>query len=661
MDYQRIFEFDFGIQKIRYRGSQGQGLCPFHDDQNPSLSWSTKSGLWTCFSGCGSGNTYQFAERLNLPNPTQYIEESIVDSKNGRTNGYESNTMLKMENKQVLEVDKMVELEKLKNRYRNQVKKISAYIEKWKHKYLGLDDDGRTVFIYPEAIKHHKSTDGRMPWWEGQKDKDEKVIGAHCQIFAEDSIQRYNKERPLIIYEGEKDWSISSVQGITFSGGCGKIPDDISSILGFPEIIICYDNDEAGTKGAEKVAERIKKESPETTVKIAKWDEPLPKGYDVCVDAVKKEPFWYFDKALSDATEYTPSVEGTKVEEKDKKGFEVMNAKQLMQKFNNPPKYIVEHFLIESGVSLIAGTDGVGKSWLGLQMAICIASGKEFLGFKVNRRPVLVIQFELSSEQLTDRLRKLDLSDTDDYLDFVILKDDDLIFTDAWKKVGNTINDRNFIYGVVIVDNLYTSTNKDVSKNQDLKPLLLQIDFLKRTTGNAFVLMGHHNKNDGNEPILTKNIITGGKTLTNYVSNVFQLGTSTMGADLRRGKITKVRDSYTELQNEPLLLSFDFDSKTFHYENVIHLERLHCEEISKRWEYTVLIDFTERNPDNPDFVRQKIELFIQGTFPDDEPSNVSQKTTRWLKKMDEFGFIRKKKYNSYQLKYDAIRNLNIDD
>ena len=77
MDYQRIFEFDFEIQKIRYRGNQGQGLCPFHDDRNPSLSWSIENGLWTCFSGCGSGNTYQFAERLNLPNPTQYIEESI--------------------------------------------------------------------------------------------------------------------------------------------------------------------------------------------------------------------------------------------------------------------------------------------------------------------------------------------------------------------------------------------------------------------------------------------------------------------------------------------------------------------------------------------------------------------------------------------------------
>ena len=133
MDYQRIFEFDFGIQKIRYRGSQGQGLCPFHDDQNPSLSWSTKSGLWTCFSGCGSGNTYQFAERLNLPNSTQYEEESIVGSKNGRTNGYESNTTLKMENKQVLEVDKMVELKKLKNRYRNQVNEISSDIADWKH------------------------------------------------------------------------------------------------------------------------------------------------------------------------------------------------------------------------------------------------------------------------------------------------------------------------------------------------------------------------------------------------------------------------------------------------------------------------------------------------------------------------------------------------
>ena len=358
MDYQRIFEFDFGIQKIRYRGSQGQGLCPFHDDRNPSLSWSIENGLWTCFSGCGSGNTSQFAERLNLLNPTQYIEDSTRDSKNDRTNGYNSKNTVKMENKQVLEVNKMVELEKLKNRYRNQVNEISSDIAEWKHKYLGLDDDGRTVFIYPEAIKQHKSKDGKMPWWEGQKDKNDKVIGSHCQIFAEDSLKRYNKERPLIIYEGEKDWSISSVQGITFSGGCGKIPDDISSILIFPTIIIIYDNDEPGKRGAKKLAERIKKESPQTVVKIAEWNDSLPKGYDVLDDTIQTT-FDEFDKEIVNATEYTLPVK-TKT-----KGFEIMNMKDFCEEHkddNTNP--IIKHYVGEKNITLLSGDVDVGKPWV---------------------------------------------------------------------------------------------------------------------------------------------------------------------------------------------------------------------------------------------------------------------------------------------------------
>ncbi len=83
MDYQRIFEFDFGIQKIKYRGSQGQGLCPFHDDQNPSFSFSTETGLWNCF-GCGEkGNAHTLAKILEMPNPNQYINIPPTLMKNG--------------------------------------------------------------------------------------------------------------------------------------------------------------------------------------------------------------------------------------------------------------------------------------------------------------------------------------------------------------------------------------------------------------------------------------------------------------------------------------------------------------------------------------------------------------------------------------------------
>lgn len=52
-------------------GSEARGLCPFHDDKDPSFSVNVETGLWKCFgSGCNAeGNVRQFCERLNLPIP----------------------------------------------------------------------------------------------------------------------------------------------------------------------------------------------------------------------------------------------------------------------------------------------------------------------------------------------------------------------------------------------------------------------------------------------------------------------------------------------------------------------------------------------------------------------------------------------------------------
>ncbi len=48
-----------GIE-LRQAGSEYMGLCPFHDDHDPSLSVNTEKGVWHCF-GCGkSGNYHSF-------------------------------------------------------------------------------------------------------------------------------------------------------------------------------------------------------------------------------------------------------------------------------------------------------------------------------------------------------------------------------------------------------------------------------------------------------------------------------------------------------------------------------------------------------------------------------------------------------------------------
>ena len=134
-----------------------------------------------------------------------------------------------------------------------------------------------------------------------------------------------------------------------------------------------------------------------------------------------------------------------------------------------------------------------------------------------------------------------------------------------------------------------------------------------------------------------------------------------MGADLRRGKITKTRDTYTELNNEPLLLAFNPDTCSFEYRGVIANENLHCEQITKRWEYKVLMEFAERQEEPYQFDRRTIHLFFEGQFSDLTASAITKKTTRWLNKMIEFGLIKKLKHGDYKLMMDAIKDLNLDD
>ena len=41
---------------LKRRGKGYMGLCPFHNDTNPSLSVDPVKNLWHCF-GCGAGGT----------------------------------------------------------------------------------------------------------------------------------------------------------------------------------------------------------------------------------------------------------------------------------------------------------------------------------------------------------------------------------------------------------------------------------------------------------------------------------------------------------------------------------------------------------------------------------------------------------------------------
>ncbi|MFA5806778.1 MAG: AAA family ATPase [bacterium] len=71
-----------------------------------------------------------------------------------------------------------------------------------------------------------------------------------------------------------------------------------------------------------------------------------------------------------------------------------------------PPVSIVERILIAGTLLLIAGAPKVGKTWLALLLALCIVTGRPFLGFAVTeRKKVLYLGGEGSDPTLRKRFQ----------------------------------------------------------------------------------------------------------------------------------------------------------------------------------------------------------------------------------------------------------------
>ena len=50
---------EYGIELKQMGPDNLMGLCPFHDDREPSFGVTPSKNLWNCLAGCGGGDTIQ--------------------------------------------------------------------------------------------------------------------------------------------------------------------------------------------------------------------------------------------------------------------------------------------------------------------------------------------------------------------------------------------------------------------------------------------------------------------------------------------------------------------------------------------------------------------------------------------------------------------------
>ena len=239
-------------------------LCFLHSESNPSMSFDVKKKKFKCFS-CGQSydifNHYQ-----------QYYNLSFLEALKSIVRDFN------------LSIDVIInesdrKPKKSPTKHENYNKNILTYCEKRNISkdtidYVGVKENNNcVVFEYRNELGEHlankyrktKKSEGPKMWFEK---------GTNVNTLF--NMDKINISEPLLITEGEFD-CLSAIESgfkntVSIPSGVNGTNEWITSnwtfIEQFEEIIIWFDNDEAGIKGSREVFNRL----PNKSVKIVRCE-----------------------------------------------------------------------------------------------------------------------------------------------------------------------------------------------------------------------------------------------------------------------------------------------------------------------------------------------------------------------------------------------------
>lgn len=249
------------------RGDELRAKCPLHSDNNPSFSLNISTGLWQCFSGCGSGQFTNLVEQI-LGCGFQEARD-WVDTNGRQTSAEQLSKRLALELGQKEEFEKAVENTEWRNKY-NLLK--NNVMPLW---FLKRGFTWETIWAW--GIKYDPALDAvtiPVRWnneivgtvtrhiKEGYPKYQNSPNLPRSEILFGLSFINANKSF-IILTEGCLDTLWGWQCGFPTVGLLGTFLSDkqigILKDRRFGEIILALDNDEAGYKGTVEAINRLTK------------------------------------------------------------------------------------------------------------------------------------------------------------------------------------------------------------------------------------------------------------------------------------------------------------------------------------------------------------------------------------------------------------------
>jgi len=173
--------------------------------------------------------------------------------------------------------------------------------------------------------------------------------------------------------------------------------------------------------------------------------------------------------------------------------------------------------LIIQGLTVIAGQAKIGKSWLLLQMAICIASGTKFLGrYRCQQQDVLYVALEDNKRRIRDRLLRIGKSSAHLYFDT-----SNFITPETLPHVLNAMPN----VKTVIIDTLGRYLERETADSNsyhEMTKVMGALHTLAKERGISIIVCTHTRKNSGQNTDFADDVI-GSKATIGAADTVLKL------------------------------------------------------------------------------------------------------------------------------------------
>jgi AAA domain/CHC2 zinc finger len=451
----------FGIRLQGQRIGSGPGItakCPFHEDRTASLSINLEKAVWKCHAGCGAGGMLDFEQKFvgcDRDTAKAKIAELLGEKQMFAFNQQPEAVY------QYQDTNGVVVFEKVRYLGKRFMQRKPTGKGGYEYK---LGDCLKPLYRLPEVLVANE-----IFICEGEKDADNVRL-----------LDLANRDKAVF------------VAATTNFDGAGKWRDEYSIYFAGKKVVIFPDNDEPGRKHAERVARSLFPYA--LGIKIVNLPGLAEKG-DVS-DFLKAHSAADLVAEIKRTQQWRPAEKAS--------SSVLIPAPQFLSTTPVDVDWMVEGVIERGANGFFCASPKGGKSWAAVDLALSLALGTPWLGFRVARPFHVALISREDNPSLTGwRMRHLLAGKTAEYggvpenlwinsraqtPEFLLDN------SDQWQELVDALKERAIEFAIFDVFNVMHGA--DENDNTEMRQVLRKLSAIQAAVGCGIGVVHHFSKSE---------------------------------------------------------------------------------------------------------------------------------------------------------------------